>query len=146
MTVCTTERRRFIRHPVAIPLHCRREGHEELSALELRDMSHGGLSFISEESFSPGDLVRIQFPEIRHPDSVRGEIVWQECLGSNQAPRYLHGLRFCDERAHFHGRLIEQICHIETYRRVQNRQHGRALSPAEAAQEWIARQAGRFPV
>lgn len=89
--------------------------------------------------------MHVHFPELRHPGSVRGEIVWQQVVESGGALQYLHGLRFCDERAHFRARLIEQVCHIENYRRIQNRQHGRDLSPSEAAREWIARQAGRFP-
>jgi c-di-GMP-binding flagellar brake protein YcgR len=139
------DRRRFIRHPVSIPLQCQREGREELTTLQLRDMSYGGLSFMTPQALSPGDCVRIQFPDLRHPGFVRGEIVWSAPSGKERDGRFVHGMRFQDEQEHLHARLIEQICHIETYRRVQEHQHGRKLSPQEAAQEWIARQAGRFP-
>ena len=139
------DRRRFIRHPVSIPVGCQREGHEAPSVLHLRDMSYGGLSFYSDDSLTPGDQVRIQFPDLRHPGSVRGEIVWSSPADQDAQRGHLHGLRFQDEHEHFHGRLIEQICHIENYRRVQEQEHGRKLSSAEAAEEWITRQAGRFP-
>lgn len=139
------DRRRFIRHPVAIPLLCQREGHEDLTGLNLRDMSYGGLAFSSDAELAPGDCVQIRFPDLRHPGGVRGEIVWSGPATEGRNRRHVYGMRFQDEGEHFHGRLIEQICHIESYRRAQEHQHGRKLTPAQAAEEWIARQAGRFP-
>jgi hypothetical protein len=140
------DRRRFIRHPVSIPIRCELEGKAAPAATELRDMSYGGLSFRSNEAFSPGDTVLVHYPNLRHPGSVRGTIVWSQEMPVGGHPRFVYGLRFADEGSHFHGRLIEQICHIENYRRSQLRQHGRRLTPAAAAEEWIALQAGRFPL
>lgn len=42
-------------------------------------------------------------------------------------------------------RMIEQICHIEHYRKEVERQEGRRLSSQDAADEWISRYAGDFP-
>ena len=41
--------------------------------------------------------------------------------------------------------MIEQICHIEHYRKEVERLEGRALSAHEAAGEWISKYAGDFP-
>jgi hypothetical protein len=41
--------------------------------------------------------------------------------------------------------MIEQICHIESYRRDVAQQEGRQLTTEEAAVEWISRYASSFP-
>jgi hypothetical protein len=41
--------------------------------------------------------------------------------------------------------MIEQICHIEHYRKEVKLAEGRELSSEEAADEWIKRYAGDFP-
>ena len=41
--------------------------------------------------------------------------------------------------------MIEQICHIEHYRKEVARVEGRELSTQEAASEWISRYASDFP-
>jgi hypothetical protein len=41
--------------------------------------------------------------------------------------------------------MIEQICHIEHYRKEVKLVEGRELSSEEAADEWITRYAGDFP-
>ncbi|MCZ7563309.1 MAG: hypothetical protein M5U08_05410 [Burkholderiales bacterium] len=41
--------------------------------------------------------------------------------------------------------MVEQVCHIEEYRRAVARDEGRTLSTEEAAAEWIAEYAARFP-
>ncbi|MDQ7076211.1 MAG: hypothetical protein Q9O24_13960 [Gammaproteobacteria bacterium] len=45
----------------------------------------------------------------------------------------------------FRLRMIEQICHIETYREYVYQQQGRQLCYEGAAQEWIERYASTFP-
>jgi len=45
----------------------------------------------------------------------------------------------------FRLRMIEQVCHIETYREELYRQQGRRLCYENAAQEWIERYANAFP-
>jgi hypothetical protein len=41
--------------------------------------------------------------------------------------------------------MVEQVCSIERYRRLMESEEGRVLTRDEAAQEWIAKYAGRFP-
>jgi hypothetical protein len=41
--------------------------------------------------------------------------------------------------------MVEQVCHIEEYRRTVQRLEGRELSAEEAAFEWIHRFAAQFP-
>ena len=41
--------------------------------------------------------------------------------------------------------MIEQVCHIEHYRKEVMLREGRELSAQEAAREWISKYAGDFP-
>jgi hypothetical protein len=41
--------------------------------------------------------------------------------------------------------MVEQVCHIENYKKEIYRAEGRLLSSEQAAMEWIIRYASRFP-
>lgn len=137
------EKRRFIRHPFAIPIECISEGRLVSSDSELSDISHGGMAFFSGTGHAPGELLDIRFPAVNDKSFVRGEVVW--CRKDHDSPgRYVIGLKFLDEKSHFQARMFEQICHIENYRNEQA-QKGRSISEQEAATEWIDLFADRFP-
>lgn len=138
-------RRRFIRHPISVPVVCRRAASNSVGAHELRDLSHGGLCFVSESGYAPGDVIDVTFPTLRHPASLRGEVAWTVQIDDKGGARHMTGLRFLDDQEHFRGRLIEQLCHIENYRRIQSLRYGRDITYAAAAEEWIDREADRFP-
>ncbi len=136
--------RRFMRHPADIPVACRREGRRQQSESELRNISFGGLAFVSDECYCEGDIVHIEFPSLPVHTRIRGEIVWCERIEDSDNGQYVSGLRFLEKSEHFRARLVEQICHIESYRLAQRRA-GRDLSPHVAAEEWISRNADKFP-
>ncbi|MOA51515.1 hypothetical protein D3C78_1746750 [compost metagenome] len=46
----------------------------------------------------------------------------------------------------FRARMVEQICHIEHYRRKQERELGAPLPAERTALEWIAQHAANFPL
>jgi len=54
------------------------------------------------------------------------------------------GVEFLDQDILFRLRMVEQICHIEQYRRTVRESQGRVLSSQEAAIEWIERYAEAF--
>ncbi len=141
-TASRQDGRRYMRHPVNIPISCHKEGHRTPSWHELRNMSYGGLSFVCNEAYCPGDIIDIEFPGLRHRTRIRGEIVWCSPAAETKPHQYLHGMKFLDEGDHHHAQLIEQICHIESYRRAQQLRYGRTLTCHEAAEEWIAKHAG----
>ena len=58
---------------------------------------------------------------------------------------YELGLSFIDPDDAFRARMVEQICHMEHYRRQVHETEGRSLTTEEAAREWIERNAARFP-
>jgi hypothetical protein len=59
--------------------------------------------------------------------------------------RFEVGLCVGDEDEGFRLRMVEQLLHIEAYRRRVEEREGRMLSAEGAAREWIERYAGAFP-
>lgn len=133
--------RHFIRHPADIPIEysithigsCRKDC--------LRNISQGGLCFRTDSAVERGCMVHIVIP-VREPEfEVTGTIVW--CRKTNN--HFDVGVRFEDADTAFSVRMIEQICHINHYRKEVLEKEGRQLSGAEAATEWVAKFARDFP-
>lgn len=145
MSEAFTERRKFFRHPTSVPVECRLQGHDDFSPHEMRDVSHGGIAFVSDRPYELGDIVELKYPTLSHPETVRGMIVWTVETGGCGCGGHINGLSFSDESARFHGRIVEQISYIEAYRGEQRKEHERELSHTEAASEWIAAYGDKFP-
>jgi hypothetical protein len=139
------EARKFIRHPSAIPIRCMKEGHAQSSAGRMENISFGGMAFVVDHPFAPGDILSVQYPSIDRAQGLRGEVVWCRAVDDTGDRRYASGVKFLDEPTHFRARLVEQVCHIEAYRQVQRERCGRELTSVQAAEEWIARFASKFP-
>ncbi len=138
-------RRCFIRHPVSLTVHCQKQGHIEAVSHEMRDISFGGMYFVSEESYVPGDLVVMEFPPLTLRNKITGEIIWSGPVEKKVPNRYANGLKFLSRNVMQLARIIEQMCCIEKYREAQLQDCHRAITSDEAALEWIRLCAGRFP-
>ncbi len=145
MNEAFVERRHFFRHPASIPVECRVNSHNDFYPHEMRDASHGGIAFVSDRQYELGDVVELRYPSLPHPETVRGIIVWTVKAGGEGEGTYINGLSFVDASDHYHGRIVEQICCIEEYRREQREKRGREMTSSEAAAEWIAANAADFP-
>lgn len=131
--------RTFIRHPVDMPIDVEpadgaphREG--------LKNLSLGGVSFASDEPWSPGTFVKIRISCCSPPATVTGQITWCERTGE----RYEVGVCFHNSADAYRIRMVEQACHIQQYRLDQVIQQGRYLTLDEAAREWIEHYAPHF--
>ncbi len=136
--------RHFLRHPADIPIEIRATGfraHETRTVNEeqLHDISHGGLAFNSHTDFEQGTILSIRLSPAS--DIIQAIVVW--CR--RQFDHYDTGVKFLDKDDAFRARMVEQIHHIENYRRQVREQEGRTLSGREAAHEWIQRYASSFP-
>jgi len=133
--------RQFIRHPTEIPIQIRRDRRRVAAAPPMRNVSLGGLAFLSHADLEPGSIVLLRIPFVRPQFSSRAQVVW--CSAVDGA--FEVGVRFLDVEDAYRGRLVEQICHIEQYRRDVLKSEGRKLTSEEAAAEWIAKYASEFP-
>jgi len=138
-------RRHYIRHPSSLPIACRPVGvSPESASTGLCNVSVGGLSFLSDRRYGKGEELELTFPSLRHTEPLRGIVVWMQDVGVRDSGRYAYGVQFSNPDMHFRARLVEQLCHIETYRLTLMKQ-GRVLTPHEAAAEWVSKYASRFP-
>lgn len=131
--------RRFFRHPTDIPIEIRRAERESRDQIPC-DASRGGLSFRYHECVTVGESVRVRVAVTEPAFEALGRVVW--CHAEERG--WQVGVVFLEPNDLFQARMIEQVCHIEQYRR-DLRAQGRDLSGHEAAVEWIARYARVFP-
>lgn len=148
--------RQFIRHPIDVPVeisigpngHGGHGGHAGdarggmPSGFHTHDISAGGLAFHSDHPAEPGMPVEISIGWMQPPFHVQARVAW---CHRHEIDGYELGVTFLDAEDAFRARMVEQLCHIEDYRRSQQRSLGRELSVEEAAAEWIERYAAEFP-
>ena len=140
--------RKFIRHPSDIPIlvseliesECLTES-QFLNSSKINNVSLGGLAFFSPIAFQVTHHVVVSVPCLKVNASVQGCVLW--CKKQHQG--FEIGLEFDDPQAVFHLRMIEQICHIEHYRKEVKRAESRVLTSEEAALEWVQLFASDFP-
>ena len=131
--------RSYIRHPTSIPIQvC--AGGDESSRVRVRNLSAGGLCFLTDQSVQVGTIVEFEIPVIKPDYHGHGVVVWRRDHG---AQRYEVGIRFTSDDEYFRTRMVEQVCQIEDYRQ-RLALKGRQLTSEEAALEWIARYSADF--
>ena len=134
-------KRRFIRHPSALPVSYRNRSVDDVAVTSMKDVGLGGICFRCREPIDPGTVLELTVPDLDDPRPLRGRVVWCRRRGRE----YETGLSFATEAEVFHARMVEQVCHIEAYRKRVRLREGRELSSEGAAREWIAKYAHHFP-
>jgi hypothetical protein len=134
--------RKFIRHPADIPIEFCADDEPSASQHGLaHDVSFGGLAFEAEKCPAHGSVIEIRIPMVEPPFETRGQVVWCRKLDGH----YEVGVRFLESTDAFKTRMVEQVCHIEQYKRDVLEREGRKLSGSAAAREWISKYAADFP-
>ena len=134
--------RQFIRHPVDVPVEIGANATDPPSAVHTHDISEGGLALRSGVAVAPGAEVDIRIVYVQPAFEARARVAW--CHPHDEEGFEL-GVTFLDANDAFLARMVEQVCHIEDYRKSEYRLQGRQLSAEEAAAEWIAQYAEHFP-
>ncbi len=133
--------RKYIRHPSDIPIEFDLEGLTEHNAESLHDVSFGGLSFASKLRIQPGSIIKITIHFVEPSFTSSALVKWCRKRGD----LYDIGVAFSDREDAYRARMIEQVCHIEHYKREALSKQGRKLTGEQAAMEWIKRFASKFP-
>jgi hypothetical protein len=133
--------RRYIRHPSEIPIEVAAAA-GNFQSRHLRNISVGGLCTRVENCLPDGTRVAIRIPLLTPPFRAEGHVVWCRTLAPGNA---LMGICFSDPDTAYAIRMVEQVCHIESYRQRLSRERGYDCDSEEAAREWIARYAPDFP-
>lgn len=133
--------RQYVRHPSNIPIDYQIEDNHDSGTRLLQNISHGGLCLSAPDYIEPGKIIHIRIDIQKPYFEAAGTVVW--CRSGDSG--YEIGIRFDDADTEFSVRMVEQICHIEQYRRDAFVNEGRTLSSEQAAEEWISGHAKDFP-
>lgn len=133
--------RTYIRHPANIPVQIEIESQAAGMQHRLNNISRGGLAFNSAESIPQGSVVRLTIAAVDPVFEAQGIVT--HC--HYEMNHYVVGIEFIHRNDLFVARMVEQICHIEQYKREVAELEGRQLSGQEAATEWISKYADSFP-
>jgi hypothetical protein len=134
--------RQFIRHPIDVPIEIGIGDEAPMSGYHTHDISLGGLAFRSGYAVQPGAMVDISIACVQPPFQVHARVAW---CRPHPLSGYELGVTFLDAEDAFRTRMVEQLCHIEDYRRAVQRTEGRDMDMDEAAAEWIEKYAAHFP-
>lgn len=134
--------RHYVRHPSDVPIAWSLDDIAVAGSEYLKNVSEGGLAFLSVSQINLGAVLNIQIPAIDPRVSLKGVVVW---CAPQEDNLFEVGVRFIDENNHFRMRMVEQICHIEHFKKEILETEGRIISGEEAALEWISRYAKDFP-
>ena len=134
--------RRHIRHVTGIPVEVTLDFNDRYRTEEdeITNVSLGGMCFIADDRLDISDEIQVKFPALKRNKSLNGKVVW--CNKSERG--YEIGLEFDDPEEVESLKMIDQICHIENFRKETEQQEGRILSSEQAASEWISQYAGEF--
>ncbi|MET0384101.1 MAG: PilZ domain-containing protein [Burkholderiaceae bacterium] len=135
--------RQYIRHPIDVPVEIRINTEGSGASYHTHDISLGGLAVHSEVAVEPGSLIQVRIPYVQPAFEARALVAW--CRPRRAGEGHEIGVSFLDAQDVFLARMVTQICYIEDYRKSIAREEGRELSSEEAAGEWIAKYASKFP-
>ena len=133
--------RQYIRHPSRMPIRFDLQGDAGQRGEYLRNVGEGGLCFFTSLALDPGLVIHLEIPVLGQQFEVDGTVAWRRPAHDG----YEVGVSFSSTQDQFCVRMVEQLCYIEDYRRQVLNEEGRRLSSEQAAEEWIARFADRFP-
>jgi hypothetical protein len=142
--------REYIRHPSDIPLQYTLIDKLAHHTKSTHNVSLGGLSFSAHEDLKINSWLTITITVNKNEFQVEAQVRW--CSANNNlspessvSALFDVGVQFSDSLDAFTIRMVEQICHIEHYKKAVLKEQGRELSNDEAAAEWIEKFAPKFP-
>lgn len=133
--------RNYIRHPADIPIEIHHLAQAAPREQRLKNISIGGLSLQADQYIEKGTIIDIKIPVSQPPFETKARVVWCRKKGN----QFDIGVEFDEEKEAFRTRMVEQVCHIQHYKKEIAEREGRILDGREAAREWIAKFAKDFP-
>lgn len=133
--------RQFIRHPAAIPIEVIADDSLTCMTQTAFNVSVGGLAIRSDHHLAEDCVVEVRIAFVRPVFNSKARVVWCNAREND----FEIGVEFLDPQDAYRARMVEQVCHIHTYRQVVLETEGRDLTDEEAAIEWIGKYAAGFP-
>jgi c-di-GMP-binding flagellar brake protein YcgR len=141
------EYRRFIRHPLCLPLSYKviekslKKKKENMRSSTI-NVSLGGLLFPSKHPVDPKSKIEIKMPFEDKVFNVRAQVV--RCVLNSDTKLYDIAVNFLRMQEAFKVKMIEQIYLIAGYRDLLSLQSGKDVSLEDASRRWIKRYSERF--
>ena len=132
------DRRRYVRHPIRVPMSVRREGQQFRS--RAGDISEGGVSFDSGTPLAVGSTVEVQLPVHHTRFTLAGTVA--SCVALEGGFRV--GVSFVETGVQFKMKLAEQVLRIDELRLSLTQERGVEVTTREAAQVWVEQYASTF--
>lgn len=127
---------RFLPHPSDIPVELTLRDSPDISRHRLHTISLGGVACNYPRAWRHGTALNMRLPTVGPDACYPGFVAW--CLKRKHG--YLVGIAFTDEQTLFGARMIEQVCQIESYCRLQDRPENIEL----VALKWLEENAAEF--
>lgn len=124
--------RRFLRHSSNLPVELRPRRHSPSASQRLDNISLGGAACHSSQPLAQGTPVTLHIPLLGEQATYPGQVAW--C--TKQANSYLLGVAFSEHAPELRAHMVEQVCHLEQYRRHREQQAGQSLPLELIAEEW----------
>jgi len=131
------KQKNLIYHPKQVPIDIKKVK----GVGEKRCECLGELAVQHSAKLAIGSQVLLSITSAKSDLSLHGRVIW--IMGSEK--NYLIGITFYGEDEAYKMRMLEQLCHIQAYKRKVANMEGRQLSDDEAAREWIIRYSKDFP-
>ena len=132
----------FIHHPAGFPIEYKRVWFADHYDYIDEEPGNIGVIFDSDRYIKPGAFLEITIPLRNEIEKFRGKVV----LVRNFGDHFEIGIWFCCRADASRARIVEQICHIETYIQEKKYRDGPyALNRDRVAQEWIINNASNVP-
>ena len=132
----------YIYHPSDIPTKISLCTKRNLSHNTASDSGNIGISVRTPHFYAMGTPLEIEIAIQDPAFKASGKVSW--CIPEKDG-MFRTGIVFDDTDTAYSVRMIEQICHIEHYRKEVEQREGRRLSQEAAAIEWIKKFAHDFP-
>ncbi len=133
--------RNYIRHPSDIPIQFVEGEQQAPVSHAMNNVGYGGLSFNSDKPLAKGTQLHICINTVDPVFEADGIVVWCKQEGND----FVIGMEFTNKEDIFLARMVEQVCHIEHYKKEIFEKEGRKLTSKQAANEWISKYARVFP-
>jgi hypothetical protein len=136
-----SERRRYVRHPIRVPLAVRPRGSTQAFFSRVADLSEGGLSFGAPLPVELGTILDIELPVHHSRFKLTGTVA--SCMTTADGS-FRVGLSFGETDVSFKMKLAEQVLRIEELRATLSRERGTEVSTQEASELWVEQFASSF--
>ena len=107
-----------------------------------RNISSGGLLFLSQEAFQVGTVLELNFPVKDQLFSMHCRVV--HTVQDPHSKLYETGVHFSNPDTVFKVKMAEQVYQIDEFRKSLSKQRGHIVTQEEAAREWIAKHSKEF--